>query len=57
MSTLLLPLSLILLSLSARSALTLASFNIRIYSTGSRTDGELGQIADRLQQFDLVAIR
>jgi endonuclease/exonuclease/phosphatase family metal-dependent hydrolase len=35
----------------------LASFNIRIYSTGSRDDTELGLIADRLQQFDLVAIQ
>ncbi|MCH7801498.1 MAG: YHYH domain-containing protein, partial [Chloroflexi bacterium] len=35
----------------------LASFNIRIYSTGSRNDTELGLIADRLQQFDLVAIQ
>ena len=34
-----------------------ASFNIRIYSTGSRDDIELGLIADRLQQFDLVAIQ
>ncbi|MBM3280927.1 MAG: hypothetical protein FJY95_23045, partial [Candidatus Handelsmanbacteria bacterium] len=31
--------------------LSLASFNIRIYSTGSRTDAELEKIADRLQQF------
>ncbi|MGE4651102.1 MAG: endonuclease/exonuclease/phosphatase family protein, partial [Myxococcota bacterium] len=35
----------------------LASFNIRIYSTGSRDDTELALIADRLQQFDLVAIQ
>ena len=35
----------------------LASFNIRIYSTGSRDDTELGLIADRLQQFDLIAIQ
>ena len=34
-----------------------ASFNIRIYSTGSREDTELGLIADRLQQFDLIAIQ
>ena len=37
--------------------LLLASFNLRISSTGSRTDAELEQIADRLQQFDLVAIQ
>ena len=35
----------------------IASFNIRIYSTGSRTDAELELIADRLQQFDLVAVQ
>jgi endonuclease/exonuclease/phosphatase family metal-dependent hydrolase len=35
----------------------LASFNIRIYSTGSRDDTELRLIADRLQQFDIVAIQ
>ncbi|MDA0334274.1 MAG: YHYH domain-containing protein [bacterium] len=34
-----------------------ASFNIRIFSTGSRDDTELALIADRLQQFDLVAIQ
>jgi hypothetical protein len=34
-----------------------ASFNIRIFSTGSRDDTELGLIADRLQQFDLIAIQ
>jgi|GEM_PF-1122879 len=37
--------------------LSLASFNIRIYSTGSRTDAELEKIADRLQQFDLIAVQ
>jgi len=37
--------------------ITIASFNIRIYSTGSRDDQELGLIADRLQQFDLIAIQ
>ncbi|MBM3280719.1 MAG: endonuclease/exonuclease/phosphatase family protein, partial [Candidatus Handelsmanbacteria bacterium] len=42
----------------ARAAdLTLASFNIRIYSTGSRTEAELEKIADRLQQFDLIAVQ
>jgi endonuclease/exonuclease/phosphatase family metal-dependent hydrolase len=35
----------------------LASWNIRIYSTGSRDDSELALIADRLQQFDLIAIQ
>ena len=37
--------------------ISVASFNIRIYSTGSREDTELGLIADRLQQFDLIAIQ
>lgn len=37
--------------------ITVASFTIRIYSTGSRDDNELGLIADRLQQFDLIAIQ
>jgi len=42
----------------ARAAdLTPASFNIRIYSTASRTEAELEQIADRLQQFDLIAVQ
>ena len=36
---------------------TLASFNIRIFSTGSRDDAELALIADRLQPFDLIAIQ
>jgi endonuclease/exonuclease/phosphatase family metal-dependent hydrolase len=35
----------------------LASWNIRIYSTGSRDDSELELIADRLQQFDMIAIQ
>ena len=43
-------------SLSA-DELTLASFNIRIYSTNSRDDAELALIADRLQQFDLIAVQ
>ncbi len=37
--------------------ISIASFNIRIYSTGSRDDAELGLIADRLEQFDLIAIQ
>ena len=37
--------------------ITVASFNIRIFSTGSRDDSELALIADRLQQFDLIAIQ
>jgi deoxyribonuclease-1-like protein len=37
--------------------LLLASWNIRIYSTGSRDDTELELIADRLQQYDLIAIQ
>ena len=34
------------------SQITLASFNIRIFSTGSRDDAELALIANRLQQYD-----
>ena len=30
---------------------------IRIFSTGSRDDAELELIADRLQQYDLIAIQ
>ena len=37
--------------------ITIASWNIRIFSTGIRDDSELGHIADRLQQFDLIAIQ
>ena len=37
--------------------LLLASWNIRIYSTGSRDDTELELIADRLQQYDLIAVQ
>jgi len=37
--------------------ITVASWNIRIFSTGSRDDTELGLICDRLQQFDLIAIQ
>ena len=37
--------------------LRLASWNIRIFSTGSRDDAELAQIADRLEPYDLVAIQ
>jgi hypothetical protein len=37
--------------------LLLASWNIRIFSTGSRDDTELELIADRLQQYDLIAIQ
>mgnify|MGYP002035361279 CR=1 FL=1 len=39
------------------SEITVASFNVRIFSTGSRDDSELALIADRLQQFDLIAIQ
>lgn len=38
-------------------SITIASFNIRIYSNNSRTDAELEQIADRLQLFDLIAVQ
>ena len=37
--------------------ISIASFNIRIFSTGSRDDAELELIADRLQQFDFWAHR
>lgn len=36
---------------------TIASFNIRLFSTASRTDAELAQIADLLQRYDLVALQ
>ena len=39
------------------NSFTLCSFNIRIFSNGSRDDAELALIADRLQQCDLVAIQ
>ena len=42
---------------SLQGEITIASFNIRIFSTGSRDDSELSQIADRLAQFDLIAIQ
>lgn len=35
----------------------IASFNIRIFSNGSRNDDELGKIVARIQAFDLVAIQ
>ena len=37
--------------------LTLASFNIRIFSNASRDDIELASIADILQKYDLIAIQ
>jgi endonuclease/exonuclease/phosphatase family metal-dependent hydrolase len=40
-----------------KGQIRIASWNIRIYSTGSRDDSELELIADRLQQFDLIAIQ
>jgi hypothetical protein len=39
------------------TTLALASFNIRIFSTGSRDDAELPLIADRLQRYGLIAIQ
>ena len=36
------------------SEIPIASFNIRIFSNGSRDDGELELIADRLQQLLLI---
>ena len=48
---------LLLSSWAWSDSLTLASFNIRIFSTGSRDDAELALIADRLQLFDLIAIQ
>ena len=55
-STVLFILLLLASSLSGEE-LILASFNIRIFSTGSRDDAELALIADRLQQFDLIAVQ
>lgn len=37
--------------------ISIASWNIRFFSTGSREDSELELIADRLQQFDLISIQ
>ena len=37
--------------------ITIASFNIRIYSNNSRDDEELNYIADVLQKYDLIAIQ
>ena len=37
--------------------LKIASWNVRIFSTGSRDDAELALIADRLEPYDLVAIQ
>lgn len=42
---------------TSSNEISIASFNIRIFSTGSRDDSELELIADRLQQFDLIAIQ
>lgn len=44
-------------SLWANDALTVATFNIRSFSSKSRSDEELALIADRLQGFDLCAIQ
>jgi len=41
----------------AAETITIASFNIRIFSSNSRTDAELEHIADRLQQFDVIAVQ
>ena len=41
----------------ADDRVSIASFNIRIFSTGSRNDAELALIVDRLEQFDLIAIQ
>jgi len=37
--------------------LRLASWNVRLFSSDSRTDAELALIADRLEPYDLVAIQ
>lgn len=42
---------------SIPQTITIASFNIRIYSNSSRDDEELGYIADILQKYDLIAIQ
>lgn len=41
----------------APAQLTLASFNIRILSTASRTDAELARMAEIVQPYDLLAIQ
>ncbi len=48
---------LICVRLSLADSISIASFNIRIFSDNSRTNAELEQIADRLQQFDLIAVQ
>lgn len=48
---------LLLLAIPAWADLTIASWNVRVFSTGSRNDIELGLIAERLEQFDLVALQ
>lgn len=37
--------------------IAIASFNVRIFSTNSRTDEELSKIADVLQKYDVIAIQ
>ena len=37
--------------------ITIASFNIRIFSNNSRSDAELAKIADLLQNYDVIAIQ
>ena len=46
--------SLILVARAGGEEISIASFNIRIFSNGSRDDGELELIADRLQQLLLI---
>ncbi|MCK4742918.1 MAG: endonuclease/exonuclease/phosphatase family protein [Sulfuriflexus sp.] len=41
----------------SKPAITLASFNVRIYSNRSRDDVELRQIVEQLSPFDIIAIQ
>lgn len=47
----------LLLAVPAWADLTVASWNVRVFSTGSRNDIEIGLIAERLEQFDLIALQ
>lgn len=45
------------LAIPAWADLTIASWNVRVFSTGSRNDVELRLIAERLEQFDLITLQ
>ena len=40
-----------------KETITIATFNIRIFSTGSRNDAELRLIRDLLDEYDFIAIQ